>query len=112
MPCPVCNHTMQNLGLETDARRVFWCPRCGCVKTLTRQSAGLADWEDVTPAQWTRPDEGVSVRQRMLAMLWNLTISASHIDKAIAYFRDGHMEGEALEAVGQVERADAIPQRR
>lgn len=33
MPCPTCNHTMQNLGLDQAKRRSFWCPRCGTVKT-------------------------------------------------------------------------------
>jgi len=31
MACPVCDHTMQNLGLGT--RTVFWCPNCGTLKT-------------------------------------------------------------------------------
>ena len=30
MACPVCDHTMQNMGVEH--RRVFWCPRCGSLK--------------------------------------------------------------------------------
>lgn len=33
MPCPLCNHTMQNLGLATSGKRIFWCPRCGTLKT-------------------------------------------------------------------------------
>lgn len=33
MPCPVCDHTMQNLGLDQGGRRTFWCPRCGTLKT-------------------------------------------------------------------------------
>ncbi len=31
MACPACDHTMQNLGLTAD--RVFWCPRCGTIKS-------------------------------------------------------------------------------
>lgn len=27
MACPICDHTMQNVGIK-----VFWCPRCGTVK--------------------------------------------------------------------------------
>lgn len=33
MPCPCCNHTVHNLGLDQAGRRVFWCPRCGTLKT-------------------------------------------------------------------------------
>lgn len=32
MPCPTCDHTMQNLGVESE--RKFWCPRCGTIKTV------------------------------------------------------------------------------
>lgn len=32
MPCSICNHTVQNLGVAD--RRVFWCSRCGTVKTV------------------------------------------------------------------------------
>jgi Zn-finger nucleic acid-binding protein len=30
MSCPVCDHTMQNLG--TVDYRLWWCPRCGTLK--------------------------------------------------------------------------------
>lgn len=30
MSCPVCNHTMENLG--SPERRIFWCGRCGTLK--------------------------------------------------------------------------------
>jgi hypothetical protein len=34
MACSICDHTLQNVGVPTgDARRVFWCPRCGTLKT-------------------------------------------------------------------------------
>ena len=33
MSCPTCDHTMQNLGLAQSGARVFWCPRCGSLKT-------------------------------------------------------------------------------
>jgi hypothetical protein len=33
MPSPACRHTMQNLGATRD--RIFWCPRCGTVKSDT-----------------------------------------------------------------------------
>lgn len=34
MPCPTCNQTMQNLGLDTSPKRTFWCPNCGTLKTV------------------------------------------------------------------------------
>jgi hypothetical protein len=33
VPCPKCDHTLQNLGLTDADRRTFWCPRCGTLKT-------------------------------------------------------------------------------
>lgn len=33
MSCPTCDHTMHNLGLSNGGARVFWCPRCGSLKT-------------------------------------------------------------------------------
>ena len=32
MPCPTCNATLQNLGVDQPGRRVFWCPNCGTLK--------------------------------------------------------------------------------
>jgi uncharacterized Zn finger protein len=41
MPCPTCSHTMH--GLDTaGAERLFWCPRCGTVKSIH------GDYENVT----------------------------------------------------------------
>jgi hypothetical protein len=31
MPCEICNHTVNNIGVE--GRRIFWCPRCGTLRT-------------------------------------------------------------------------------
>ncbi len=33
MPCDICNHTVQNISAE--GQRIFWCPRCGSLKTET-----------------------------------------------------------------------------
>lgn len=34
MPCPTCDHTMQSFGvLVENGARIYWCPRCGTVKT-------------------------------------------------------------------------------
>jgi hypothetical protein len=33
MPCPTCNHTMHNLGISEGGGRIFWCPRCGTLKS-------------------------------------------------------------------------------
>ncbi len=35
MACPTCDHMMQNLGATTD--RIFWCPRCGTIRTIRGQ---------------------------------------------------------------------------
>jgi hypothetical protein len=31
MPCPTCDHTLQHVN--NGEPRVFWCPRCGTLKT-------------------------------------------------------------------------------
>jgi hypothetical protein len=33
MPCPTCDHTMQGLGTLKSGPHVFWCPRCGTIRT-------------------------------------------------------------------------------
>lgn len=35
MACESCGHTVQNIGGGDESRRVFWCPRCGSLKTIT-----------------------------------------------------------------------------
>lgn len=42
MPCPTCDHTLTNLGLDQGGRRTFWCPRCGTIKSETTEG-----WVDV-----------------------------------------------------------------
>ena len=37
MACPVCDHTMQNLGVPGE--RKFWCPRCGTLKEEIMEGA-------------------------------------------------------------------------
>ncbi len=32
MSCPTCSHTMQTVA-AVPGRHVFWCPRCGTLKT-------------------------------------------------------------------------------
>lgn len=35
MSCPTCDHTMQSLGVDAQqAKRFYWCPRCGTIKTV------------------------------------------------------------------------------
>lgn len=36
MPCPRCDHTLQNIGAKDQ--RIFWCPRCGTLVTETEDS--------------------------------------------------------------------------
>jgi hypothetical protein len=40
MPCPTCNATLQNLGLDQPGRRTFWCPNCGTLKWERGDPAG------------------------------------------------------------------------
>ncbi len=42
MACPVCDHTMQKIS---DGPRVFWCPRCGSLRTLRGENV-----DDETPS--------------------------------------------------------------
>ena len=41
MNCPTCSHSMCGLGLDTS--RMYWCPRCGTIKSLDR-----GDFADVS----------------------------------------------------------------
>lgn len=38
MACNTCDHTMQTIGVtcDQDGARVFWCPRCGTIRTTGR----------------------------------------------------------------------------
>lgn len=40
MPCDICGHTVQNIG-ATD-RQMYWCPRCGSLKTVMGDHSDLA----------------------------------------------------------------------
>ena len=33
MACPTCNHTMQSVGEIELGWRIYWCQRCGTLKT-------------------------------------------------------------------------------
>lgn len=33
MSCPTCDHTMQKIGVGIG-KDIYWCPRCGTLKTL------------------------------------------------------------------------------
>jgi hypothetical protein len=48
MACPVCDYTMQNLGVPPG--RTFWCPRCG---TLKIENSG-GTYECVEHTIWVR----------------------------------------------------------
>ncbi len=37
MACPTCDHTMMKVG-EAMGESLFWCARCGTIKTQTRLS--------------------------------------------------------------------------
>ena len=40
MPCPTCDATLQNIGLDQTGRRTFWCPNCGTLKWERHNPAG------------------------------------------------------------------------
>ncbi len=35
MPCDNCGHTLQNINVASENRRIFYCPRCGTLVTET-----------------------------------------------------------------------------
>lgn len=57
MACPVCDRTMQNLGLDQAGRRVFWCPTCGTLKTEIQEkgAAGVEPDHLATFSNFERP---------------------------------------------------------
>lgn len=60
MPCPTCNHTIQNVGIPD--RRVFWCPRCG---TLTEEI--LLDLGNKSDPQYRQVPETPKLVERVKA---------------------------------------------
>lgn len=67
MPCPLCNHTMQNLGVATSGSRTFWCPRCGTLKTEH------GDFTESESPRWTRlmaTGNEFQVRREYAACVW------------------------------------------
>jgi hypothetical protein len=52
VPCHTCRHTLSNLGLDEAGRRVFWCPRCGSLKTdLKTESAAPHGGDNYTESE-------------------------------------------------------------
>lgn len=47
MPCPTCDHTMQNIGVEHE--RIFWCSRCGTLKNERNP-----EYYDVDVPSWVK----------------------------------------------------------
>jgi len=51
MACPTCDHTMQNLGVDSGVdkhKKIFWCPRCGTIKEVVK------DHEQIEQTIWSR----------------------------------------------------------
>lgn len=48
MPCPTCDHTMQSVGQLTTGWFLYWCPRCGTLRTTERVSAGDTGKHEIT----------------------------------------------------------------
>ena len=47
MSCPKCDHTMHNL--DGASNPLFWCPRCGTVRTTTEGVVGIPRWIEELP---------------------------------------------------------------
>lgn len=52
MACPNCDHTMQNLGV--NGQKVWWCPRCGTVKSEDRHG-----FVTISHPKYTAPEDGI-----------------------------------------------------
>lgn len=45
MACPICDHTMQDLGIKDISHNIYWCPRCGTLKTVNKfNSISMTFW--------------------------------------------------------------------
>ena len=56
MPCLVCGHTMHGLGVPE--KQVFWCPRCGALKT---ELGEREEWDVPRLVHYVRDAEELSV---------------------------------------------------
>lgn len=101
MACPNCSHTMANVGLS-PVGRTFWCPRCGTLKTASTDPD--LSHSHVVP-KWTRPEMGVPVCLRSLALLGRLAYDAFAVDDARLFCRE--RPGDVQEAIDKVRIADA-----
>lgn len=52
MACPTCDHTMQNLGV--NGQKIFWCSRCGTLKTVSASFGDHGDYEEIENPIWVR----------------------------------------------------------
>lgn len=102
MPCENCGHTLQNIGHRSEEVRIFWCPRCGSLKT---EDSSVALPRTESP-RWTRPikqddHEPISERQVMLALLYLLI----HSDSRLAINLFGRAEAFLMERSGDAREA-------
>ena len=44
MSCDTCNHTMQNVGTAGKKDPLFWCPRCGTIKSDAKVEDKYVPW--------------------------------------------------------------------
>jgi hypothetical protein len=61
MPCKRCDHTMQGLHNNgpDSTKYIFWCPRCGTLKTEFRNQPDgnelpTIKWEEWNIPRWSR----------------------------------------------------------
>lgn len=69
MACPTCDHTMQRVGGGDESPIVFWCPRCGTLKTVGVSLRGSSN-ETIEPPSYSRLlGDAVMFVRRMTHML-------------------------------------------
>lgn len=71
MPCPVCDQTMQGLGVVESGDRLFWCPTCG---TLARR-----------PPKETATEQMMYDRPRLPGRVAEFLKAAPQPDRALAH---------------------------
>lgn len=91
MACPTCDHTMQGILIDENAKRAFWCPRCGTLRIVSL----YGDTEEETaeaPSQSRLLGDAVMFVRRMTRMLEGNAIHS----QAMAWLRKHNLEGSIL----------------
>lgn len=91
MPCPTCDHTMHNFNAHDNTQKIFWCPRCGTLKTVRLHDGAEIESSEVPTQVRLLGDAAMFVRR----MAYMLTGAAIH-DQAMAWLRKHNLEGSVL----------------